>query len=287
MNKALLAALFLLSASFAAYTYTVDADRSGFAAVTLSMEGGDSVNVSLPSDASDFRVVGGSYQVAGSQATVSAGPSGLATFSFSTSQFTEKADSGWKLSFSPPEGAAVRIYAPPYAAIEGAFPQPASVSSDGFRLVIEYAPDKRMTLYYRLEEPPPATAQPDFLLPAALAVLAAALIAANQLRGGWKRPLPPPERESRPIAEETAPTLRMTPGKKEMMETFNANDLAVVNNLLANGGKSRRNELERKAGVSKSSLAVALNRLERRKILDIDRTSTTHFVKLSDYFLRL
>ena len=57
--------------------------------------------------------------------------------------------------------------------------------------------------------------------------------------------------------------------------------------LLSSSGKARRNELERRSEVSKSSLAMALNRLEKRKIIEIDRTATTHFVKLSDYFLRL
>jgi uncharacterized membrane protein len=79
----------------------------------------------------------------------------------------------------------------------------------------------------------------------------------------------------------------MTGGKKEMMETFNENDLKIANFLLSAGGKSRRNDLERRSGISKSSLAMALNRLEKRKIIEIDRTSTTHFVKLSDYFLKL
>lgn len=83
------------------------------------------------------------------------------------------------------------------------------------------------------------------------------------------------------------PTLEITEGKKEMMETFNKNDLLIVQYLLENGGKSARNILERKSGISKSSLSMAIRRLERRKILEVDRTSTTHFVKLAEYFLKM
>jgi uncharacterized membrane protein len=92
---------------------------------------------------------------------------------------------------------------------------------------------------------------------------------------------------SAPVPQEKSPSLEVTSGKKEMMETFNENDLRIVNHLLQTQGKSRRNELERKTGISKSSLAMAINRLEKRKIIEIDRTATTHFVKLSDYFLKL
>ena len=286
MNKVQFFALLLLSVGFASYSYTVDVDRSGIASVTLSLEGGETVNVSLPEDASNFRMVGGSYLMAGSNASVSAGYSGLASFSFYTSMFTTKTNSGWKLSFSPPDGAIIRIYAPPYATIENSFPQPKSVSSDDSRLIIETPNSKQITVYYRLYEPPQSVRGPDYL-PYVIIVLAALIIAAAVFLRG-RNPHPPQlsAPKAQPAGAEKAPRLGMSPGKNEMMETFNENDLTIVNHLLGCGGKSRRNELERKTGISTSSLAMALNRLEKRKIIEVDRTSTTHFVKLSDYFLR-
>ena len=119
---------------------------------------------------------------------------------------------------------------------------------------------------------------PIYLLAAAI-VIAAVVIAASLLQG---------KRESKETAsEERKSTLEITPGKKEMMGTFNDNDIKIVNHLIEKQGKSKRNELERRTGISKSSLAMALNRLEKRKIIEVDRGSTTHFVKLSDYFLKL
>lgn len=281
--------LIVLSASFASYTYTVDVDRSGFASVTLSMEGGNAVNVSLPDDASNFRIVGGSYRIANNTALVVAGASGFTTFSFSTALFTAKADSGWKLLFSPPQGAEVRIYAPPYATIENVFPQPKSVSSEDSRLIIETTSAKQVTVYYRLGEPPPPPAQPDYMI--VIIVTALLLVVVTVSAKGMQSIFSARLQVTKPSAPaggaERPPTLEVTPGKKDMMETFNENDLKIVSYLLGSGGKCRRNELERKTSISKSSLTMALNRLEKRKIIEIDRTSTTHFVKLSDYFLRL
>jgi uncharacterized membrane protein len=288
MNKMHLFALILLCASFASYHYTVDVDRSGTVSVILSMESGDTVNVSLPDDASNFRIVGGSYSIDGKTAIVTSGASGLATFSFTTSLFTTKAGSGWELAFLPPDGAGVQVYAPPYASIGVSSPQPSSVSSDGSRMVIAYQDPGPVSIRYTLDASPPVEAPSGFPM---LAVIGAILVIglAAVFVFVLRKPANPQLRQTSPLpaAAQNQPSLAPSPGKKEMMETFNENDVKIVDFLLGCGGKSRRNELERKTGVSKSSLAMALARLEKRRIIEMDRTSTTHFVKLSDHFLRL
>jgi len=154
----------------------------------------------------------------------------------------------------------------------------------------------QITVYYRLEEIPGSPQAQDssfFVLASSVILAVSAIIVALIIRNPAPSLFP-----AYPLVEglemlkddesgEKAPTLELTNGKKEMMETFNKNDLKIVNLLLERKGKSRRNALARKSGISKSSLTMALNRLEKRKIVELDRTSTTHFVKLSDYFLRL
>ncbi|MEW6035770.1 MAG: hypothetical protein AB1529_04100 [Candidatus Micrarchaeota archaeon] len=292
MNKPIVALLVILSLSAATHVFTVDVDRSGLSSVTVSMQGGENVSVALPSDASDIRIVGGSYRLSNGSASIVPGQSGFTTFSFTTSLFTSKTDSSWRLSFSPPDGASVRVFMPSYASIQNSFPQPDSVSSLNSRTELSFGFSKLLTVYYKLDEVPQATDEgiPQIYLIGA-ALLIAAVIAAIALRGGTKTvfvsapPIQPAPPASAP--QEKQPTLDLTAGKKEMMETFNENDTKIVNYLLSSEGKSRRNELERKTSISKSSLAMAINRLEKRKIIEIDRTSTTHFVKLSDYFMRL
>lgn len=277
MNRLGFLLLFALSLSHASLTYTVDTDRSGFSSVVLSTEAEAGAEVLLPEDASNFRIVGGSYSIVNGTAYIEAGKTGFVTFSFSSSMLTTKTASGWKLQFFPPEGAAVHAYMPAYATIESSIPQPAKVYAEDSRTLAEFGNSDMVTVYYRLEEQPAPVREDDS---AALYVLAAAIVAAAAVIAfSLRRP--------KSAKQELKSTLGMTPGKKEMMETFNENDLKIVNFLLENKGKSRRNLLERKTGVSKSSLATALKRLEKRKIIEMDRTSTTHFVKLSDYFLKL
>jgi uncharacterized membrane protein len=298
MNRLLLLGILLASVSSAALIYTVDTDRSGFSSVTLSMQGGGTVQVALPDDASDFRIVGGSYQVINGTAIVNPGSSGFTTFSFTSSLFTSKTTDGWRLAFDPPDGATVDVYMPPYSNIDNPFPTPNSISADSSRTLIEFDKPQLVTVYYRLGQTP--AAQPadnsSLFMMIAVALVAVAIISAavilkmpNRIQTIIQTPAPSGTQGTQPPPASPAktPTLDMTSGKKEMMETFNENDLKIVDYLISVEGKSRRNELERKTGISKSSLAMAINRLEKRKIIEIDRTSTTHFVKLSDYFLRL
>lgn len=287
MNKIALILILSMCAAFALPSYSVDIDRSGSASVTVSLESMETVSVPLPPDASNFRIVGGSYGIANSTAIVSSGQTGFASFSFSTSAFTSKEASGWRLMVLPPPGASVRIYLPPYSSITSSDPQPGLVSMENSRLVFHSAYAKTVSISYALDAIPAQQGSDSDEIIIVAAVLIAVIAIAAYLIRARQQPVQQPASQPPAQAAEKKPTLEITKGKKEMMETFNENDTKVVNHLISVNGKCRRNELERKSGISKSSLAMALNRLERRKIVEIDRTSTTHFVKLADYFLRL
>ncbi len=282
MNKQVFLLLFLICAANAAVTFTVDTDRSGFSSVVVSLEGEAGAEVLLPPDASSFRIVGGSYSMENGTAVITSGKTGFTTFSFTTDMLTEKEGSGWHLSFTPPAGAETFVFMPPYATIITSSPQPMKVTAEDSRTVLEMGQEP-VSISYSLEAPPPAEPEGDafyFFLFGGMFMIVFGLVTVLFKRWAVSQGY---------FARKTVkrPTLDITPGKKEMMDTFNENDLTIVRFLMGSGGKARRNELERKTEVSKSSLAMALNRLERRKIVEMDRTSTTHFVKLSDYFLRL
>lgn len=291
MNKQVFLLIIAMFCAHASMVYTVDVDRAGFASITLSMEGGGSAEVALPRDAGNFRIVGGSYSIANSSASVVPGKLGFTTFSFSSNMLTEKTGASWKLYAYPPEGAETAIYMPAYTTIEEFSSQPEKVSAEDSRTLVEMGDSGPVQISYMLDEQPVSEAGEDlffFYLIAGIAALLLAREAMLRFPANVPKALPI-ERGVEAQGKKAGPgaTLEMTPGKEEMMETFNRNDLKVVNFLLENGGKSRRNLLERKAGISKSSLSMAIRRLERRKIIEIDRTSTTHFVKLSEKFLTL
>jgi len=277
MNKAFFLLLVLASSAYSSEIITLDVDRSGSTSVTLSLEGGGSSSIFIPQDSSNFRIVGGSYEVVNDTAIISSGSSGFTTFSYSSSELTTKTSSSWKLFFTAPENSTVSVYMPAHARLISSSPHPARVSADDSRSSLEFQ-GGQIRLEYELKSlPEPEQSDSGLILPSVIILAMSLVIAAYLLRS----------KNNEPKASEKKPSLDLTSGKKEMMETFNENDKIIVNYLFSCDGKSKRNDLEKKTSISKSSLAKAINRLEKRKIIEIDRTSTTHFVKLSDYFLRL
>jgi uncharacterized membrane protein len=280
MNKFAFAVLLLLCVSHASVTYTADIDRIGQVSITVSIEGGDGTSVPTPEDAHGYVIVGGSFSESNGTAYITPGSTGFTTFSFYTDMLTEKTSSGWTARLSPPDSASVMVYMPPHSSFEESSPNPVMVTADDSRNRLDFHPSESIVVYYRLDDlTAPGTEGSPFNI---ILLFGGAMILGAILRDMYSR------LEKKPLkGSDRKPSFDVTAGKKEMMETFNENDKVVVDSLLESQGKAKRNALERKTGISKSSLAVSLNRLEKRKIIEMDRTSTTHFVKLSDYFLRL
>ncbi|MFH1404255.1 MAG: hypothetical protein ABIH11_08310 [Candidatus Altiarchaeota archaeon] len=80
---------------------------------------------------------------------------------------------------------------------------------------------------------------------------------------------------------------RLSQGMANVMKTMSGNEYKVVDVLLKKGGGMRRSNLERSSGISKSSLAVALNNLERKGVISVNREDTTHYVELTEWFKKL
>jgi uncharacterized membrane protein len=278
MNKVVFFLLLMAFSAFASITYTVDLDREGDASVTISLVDENETQVILPADATNFMIAGGEYTTTDSTALIKSGKTGITSFSFFSSLLTEKSGSQWTLSFNPPENSSISIFMPAYSTINNVTPVPIRIFSEDSRVQIDTDYAKRVIVNYKLEDQPAVKTdglQIEYIV-LGIAIVLAAVIVVLAMR-----------REKPTAAKKEGPSLKMTAGKREMMETFNENDLKIVNILLGQEGKARRNELERKSEISKSSLAVALNRLERRKIIEMDRSATTHYIRLSDYFLRL
>jgi uncharacterized membrane protein len=75
--------------------------------------------------------------------------------------------------------------------------------------------------------------------------------------------------------------------KENIIKTLPHNERKILRLMLTVGGEMKRNKLERESKISKSSLANSLNNLEKKNILEIDKTYVVHTVKISDWFNKL
>ncbi len=278
LNKIMIILIMLSVPIFASEDVTIKLDQSGTASVVLSIYGeSDATIISMPRDAEKIGVIGGSYAIENGNAIINPGSSGFTTFSFKSSILTRKINEDWELSFSSSNESTVYVHLPAHAAMISSHPRPSEISAESSMTILKFE-EGDLRLEYRQDTMPPVEEDKNQPIILALILGSAIVIAAYLSRSRPKTKKNEPERKA---------SLDITPGKTEMMETINRNDLIIVKYLLSYDGKSKRNVLERKTNVGKSSLAKAIDRLEKRRIIEIDRTSTTHFVRLSEYFLKL
>ena len=75
-----------------------------------------------------------------------------------------------------------------------------------------------------------------------------------------------------------------TSHKNNVLKTLSNNEKKVVQIILENNNEAKRSQIERESKLAKSSLASTLTQLENKKIVEVDKTHTTHFVKLTGLF---
>ena len=80
---------------------------------------------------------------------------------------------------------------------------------------------------------------------------------------------------------------KITEGQLNIMRAANANEALVVQTMLKYNGRIKRNALEKETKLSKSSLASTLKNLEKKNIVNIDRTFYVHYITLTPWFQNL
>ncbi len=80
---------------------------------------------------------------------------------------------------------------------------------------------------------------------------------------------------------------KITSRQEQLLQTLTENESRIIRLLLQERGRVKRSYIEKKLQVAKSSLAATLNNLERKKIIEIDRTYNSHTIKLADWFIKL
>lgn len=73
----------------------------------------------------------------------------------------------------------------------------------------------------------------------------------------------------------------------QLLQTLTDNESNIVNLLIGEKDSLKRSFIEKKLEIAKSSLAATLNNLERKKIIELDRTYNSHRIKLADWFIKL
>lgn len=85
----------------------------------------------------------------------------------------------------------------------------------------------------------------------------------------------------------TSEKIPTTSGMKSVLAMLGDNDNRIVSVLQENGGELKRALVERRAEISKSSLALCLRRLQNKKVVELDSSGFTQKVRLTGWFRSL
>lgn len=76
--------------------------------------------------------------------------------------------------------------------------------------------------------------------------------------------------------------------KEQIIQTLTENEKAIVGALIEKQNeKTKRSYLAKKLNLARSSLAASLRNLERKKIISIDKTYSSHTIELQEWFKKL
>ena len=254
--------------------YELILKENGQALVLITLEGEGIVTIPVYDDVESVNVKGGLYLMEDNKVDVSIGSAGGATVGFVTSFLTEKNGDLWQLQLDVlDQTRKVILHAPEEIIVVASSPNALIEKGEVVNLYWQDNPDF-IRLEYTFEEIAFTDESDD--KPKLWSILIT-IIAIITLGIGISFLAYSTMKKKGPKRDQ----------KQDIMQTLLKNEHKIVEILINHGNGMKRNELERKSEISKSSLASSLYNLERKKIIEIDKSQTVHFVTLRKWFYEL
>lgn len=255
--------------------YNIIVEENGNSLVIIELEGEGLINIPLPEDVNDVRVKGALYAVKNNSVDISIGSTQKAIVLYKTSMLTTKQDNwNFKINLVNTQKEKVTLAIPKEAVILETHPGALIESLNYTKLIweghiqsieVEYEfPEVEVITLEDIEKKKESKSNMLFIPVIFLffiIILILSLIITKSIKKTKKKS-----------------------SKPNIIKTLSKNESLIVKILIDNKGEMKRNILEKNSKLAKSSLANTLNNLERKKIIEIDKTFTTHFIKFTRWF---
>jgi len=256
--------------------YYIIIEENGNSIVIITMYGKGLVTIPLQEDVNDVRVKGGLYMIENGSVDVSIGSTEKAVLLYKTGLLTTRKGNLWNfnMSLTGLEKGEITVVMPNSTKIKNTEPS-AFIESGEFTKLMWMGNPQSVFIEYSFEDVPLGgflTSEESrvgvrsfnltpVLVSGGMGVLAMIIIFVKKR---WK-------------------VLRMK-NKENIMRTLATNEKKIVSILLESNGGMKRSRLEKKSGIAKSSLASALKNLEKKNIIEVDKTYRSHYVKFTKWF---
>lgn len=266
--------LILCTLSFGG-SYTVIVSENGNSLVTAEFIGdGTLLGIPLPIDVEDVVVTGALYVPTSQGIEISFEQGNSAIVLFESSLLVTRSGEDWKFSMDLASGTnSVTVSLPKGASIKTMNPQGQVSQTENSVNIVWQTSDNSISAQYTLS----ASLTGDYTLYIIVIALAGVIIFGLRMYTIMKKKV---------VKERKAPEKKVS-GKENVVKTLSQNQRKIVGILMEYKQGIKRNKLEKLVGLSKSSLAATLNQLEKRKVVDMDKSGKVHYVQLSEWFKKL
>jgi len=240
--------------------YYMIIEDNGNALVSVTITGSGLYSIPIPSDVDDILVRGALYILNGDHIDVSIGETEQAVILYTSSMHTSKTGDEWRftMDLGDLENMSITVLMPEDTNIISTTPE--AFIQSGEVTEVYWSDAETIEIVYQFEKGIESQWdwKPFYLIGAVIVIAGAGYIYS---------------RRNPHISK-----------KESVIKTLSENEKKIVHVLIENKGIMKRSKVEKSTGISKSSLAVSLKNLEKKKILIIDKTYPVHSVKLTEWF---
>ena len=273
MNKQLLTLFFVIlivpSVFAIEMKYDFVVEDNGDSLVIIELTGSGLVNIPTQNDVNEIKVKGALYKLNDNSIDVSIGSSEKAYVLYQTSYLTKKEGTNWFFSVDNINASIANVALPPNTNVLTTKPN-AFIQSGNYTKIM-FSNTKDIDIEYKftsnivddnVEEPDDMNIGVYILFLTVGIIFIVSIMIISKFN-------------------------KKISNKKNILKTLSKNEKLIFQTLVDNQGSMRRSDLERATKLAKSSLANTLNNLEIKNYLEIDKTHTTHFIKLKRWFHEL
>lgn len=268
--------LVILASSSAAQDYFYNVTSRGITIASISFE--KSANISLPDDVASPDIKGGTYRV--TDVGISAiAKNETARISYISSFHTKKEQGIWYFETLIVNAHNTTVILPRDVQVVQSIPR-ASITKDvNVMLTWNDLSSKNISIsYVYIVEPIPDQKKPSNNTSGIIALIIFLCILTAFGTASYLK------KKTKPKQVEPNDLPRVTDAQMHVLRAANQNEALVLRLLLKHNGHMKRNNLEKESALSKSSLASALKNLERKNLIDIDRSFHVHYITLTSWF---
>lgn len=243
-------------------------EENGNTIVGITFYGSGEITIPIQEDVETLNLEGGLYIMENNTITIAIGSTEKAVLVYQTNLLTEKFGEDWRFSADFEEETEKKIIvAMPKETIVKQTNPSANVESGGF-IKLTWTNPKNIIVDYSFLVTPLNKKTNNEIYYIIVGILTLTLISVLFYLSKYKKH-------------------KISARQEQLLQTLTDNERKIIELMLASKKPVKRSFIEKKLELAKSSLAATLNNLERKKILEIDRTFSSHFIKLTEWFKKI